>query len=414
LLSTSALAQQGRHHRPSITIPHSSQTSPNSTGHQAHTNIRFFFMNGSTPSELPPYAGYAYETPASLACVYRLVRSAASCNPNETTTDSTGGSDAIAIVDAYDDPYAASDLAAFSEQFGLPQADFKVVYAPAKQPPVDPTGGWELEESLDIEYAHAMAPKARIYLVEAKSNDDSDLYAAVQVAGNLILCGTKKDCKPGSNGKGQVSMSWGGPEDPTDSSADGNFTTPNVEYFAASGDAAGTIYPCTSVNVICVGGTSIARNENNGNYIAEIAWSDAGGGISSYEPVPRYQSTYPGLARQLQGYRGVPDVSAVANPETGVWVLDNFPYEAPDGYETGWFIVGGTSLATPVTAALFNTTGSFENSSYAALSDVYSLRNLNDFRDITYGACGFYSGSFSSPGWDLCTGFGSPTTLNIR
>jgi kumamolisin len=229
-------------------------------------------VDGSSPSELPPYSGYAYETPASLACVYKLAHPIANCNPNQTTADSTGGSAAIAIVDAYDDPNATSDLAAFSQQFGLPAANFQVVYAQGAQPPTDPTGGWELEESLDIEYVHAMAPKAKIYLVEANSNYNSDLFPAVLVASNLIQCGSTQACPKGSNGKGQVSMSWGGPEDPSDPSGDAYFTTPNVEYFAASGDAAGTIYPCTSVNVICVGGTSIARSDYNGNYIAEIAW----------------------------------------------------------------------------------------------------------------------------------------------
>jgi kumamolisin len=409
-----ALAQFAQAHRPSVTIPHSNQSAPGDAGLRSHTNLRFFFMNGSNPSELPPFSGYAYETPASLACVYKLARSIPACNPNQTTADSTGGSGAIALVDAYDDPNAAADLAYFSEQFGLPAPNLTVVYAQGSQPPVDPTGGWELEEALDIEYAHAMAPKAKLYLVEANSDFNSDLFPAVQVASNLVLCGSTGPCPNNSKGKGEVSMSWGGEEFQQETSLDTFFTTPNVEYFAASGDSAGTIYPCTSVNVICVGGTSIARSEFTGNYIAEIAWSDAGGGLSEFEPTPHYQEAYPGLAYQLQGSRGVPDVSAVANPVTGVWEWDTFPYETADGAETGWFIVGGTSLATPVMASVFNASGCFGSSSSRELADIYSLRNFTSFHDITYGACGLYSGSFSGPGWDLCTGFGSPSSLSIH
>lgn len=414
--SSQAMAQIAPHRSRTAVIPHSSQAQPNDAGVRLHTNVRFVYLNGASPSELPPFSGYGYETPASFACVYRLVRPISGCNPNQTTANSSGGSESIAIVDAYDDPNAAADLAYFSSQFGLPYSDskFKVVYAGGSAPPVDPTGGWELEEALDIEYAHAMAPNAKLYLVEADSNSDSDLFPAIQVASNLVLCGSTTTCPKGSKGKGQVSMSFDGAEFAQEASLDGFFTTPNVEYFAASGDAAGVGYPCASPNVICVGGTSTARSEFTGNLIAEIAWSDAGGGISAYEPIPRYQATYPGLNSQLQGFRGVPDVSADANLNTGAWEWDTYPYETADGPETGWFIVGGTSLATPLTAGIFNVTGSFGTSSRAELADIYSLRNYGAFHDITYGACGFYSGSFSGQGWDLCTGLGSPQNLNLR
>jgi len=121
-----------------------------------------------------------------------------------------------------------------------------VVYAGGSAPPVDPTGGWELEEALDIEYAHAMAPHARLYLVEAASNYDSDLFAAIQVANNLVVCGRTSSCPLGSRGRGEVSMSWGGGEFPQEASLDGYFTAPGVVYFAAAGDYPGVIYPCAS------------------------------------------------------------------------------------------------------------------------------------------------------------------------
>jgi len=409
-----AFAQMAHHAGGPATVPRSNQSTPADLGVRAHTNIRFFYMNGATPGELPPAPGFGYETPASLACVYRLVDPLPGCNPNQTTMNSPGGSRSIAIVDAFDDPEAADDLASFSQQFGLPAADFTVVYEGASAPATDPTGGWELEESLDIEYAHAMAPSAKIYLVEASSNSLLDLFTSIEIAGNLVACASPSPCPAGSKGRGQVSMSFSGAEFPAESTLDAFFTTPGVEYFATTGDTPGVTYPCASPNVLCVGGTSTARSEFTGNLLAEIAWSDAGGGISSFEPIPRYQAAYPGLTAKLLGNRGVPDLAADGNPVTGAWVLDTFPYQSPAGPETGWFIVGGTSLATPTVAGIFNATGSFESSSADALGDMYSRHGANNFRDITYGACGFYSGSFAGPGWDLCTGLGSPANLKIH
>jgi kumamolisin len=391
-----------------LVVPPASRASASDQGVRAHANVRYVLSGIASPSEAPPAAGYGYETPASLACIYHVVAPIRGCNPNETTNTPSGGRESIAIVDAYDDPNAASDLAAFSAQFGLPFAagKFSVVYAGGSEPPVDPTGGWEVEESLDIEYAHAMAPNATLYLVEANSNLDSDLFPAVLAASNLVRCGSVSTCPAGSHGRGEVSMSWGGEEFPQELSLDSYFTTPGVVYLAAAGDDPGVIYPCASPNVVCAGGTSTARSEYTGNLIQEIAWSDAGGGVSFYEPIPGYQAGDRGVARQLAGFRGVPDISSDANPTTGVWVLDTFPEPGP-----GWYIVGGTSLATPTLAGILNESGQFASSSAAELSSLYGFEGLFSFKDITYGACGYYSGTFSAPGWDLCTGFGSPRNL---
>jgi kumamolisin len=391
-----------------LVVPAASHANAGDQGVRAHANVRYVLSGVASPSEAPPFAGYGYETPASLACIYHVVAPIPGCNPNETTNTPSGGSQTIAIVDAYDDPNATSDLENFSAQFGLPfsAGKFKVIYAGGSEPPVDPTGGWEVEESLDIEYAHAMAPNATLYLVEANSNYDSDLYPAVQVASNLVLCGSTTTCPRNSKGRGEVSMSWGGEEFPQELSLDSFFTTPGVVYFAAAGDDAGVIYPCASPNVVCAGGTSTARSEYTGNLIQEIAWSDAGGGISYYEPIPAYQAENRGIARQLGGYRGTPDISADANPNTGVWVLDTFPVPGP-----GWYIVGGTSVATPTLAGIVNASGQLASSSVAELYNLYGFDSFGTYNDITYGACGYYSGTFSAPGWDLCTGFGSPHNL---
>jgi subtilase family serine protease len=201
-------------------------------------------------------------------------------------------------------------------------------------------------------------------------------------------------------------MSWGGSEFAQETSLDFFFTTPGVVYFAAAGDNPGVSYPCSSPNVVCAGGTSTARNENTGNFIAEITWQDGGGGISAVEPTPPYQA---GLRRQLGGFRGVPDLSADANPNTGVWILDTNPVPGP-----GWYIVGGTSVSTPLLAGIVNASGQFAPSSGTELTRLYDFSGFGSFNDIVYGACGFYSGTFASIGWDQCTGLGSPRDLDSR
>lgn len=419
-LAIPASAQEKKHPAPgTVIIPESNHLNTEDTGIKAHTNLRLVMPPSVSPSEAPPFANYGYETPASLACVYRVVAPTSGCNPNSTTNTPNGGSQTIAIVDAYDDPRAASDLAFFSAQFGLPfSADrFKVVYASGKKPGTDPSGGWELEEALDIEYSHAMAPHAMLYLVEANTNSFNDLFSAVLVAANLVRCGHTSACDGDANGKGEISMSWGGSEFATEVNYDFVFTGANVVYLAASGDSAGVIYPSASPNVIGVGGTSTARSLSTGNLIREIAWSDAGGGLSFYEPTPSYQSVLP--ASITQGARALPDISADANPNNGVWEYDSFPI-AGIMNPSNWWIVGGTSVATPVVAGIVNAaathSGHFAASTHAELTTMYtdytnSGTYIAHFWDIAYGACNYYSGSFSAHGYDLCTGLGSPKGL---
>jgi len=347
---------------------------------KANTNTKIYLPAGwkpdevtpPRPDELPPYLGYAYETPASLACAYSLVTPVSGCNPNTVTKNVSGGSKAIAVVDAYDDPWAGPDLAYFSSQFGFPFSpeQFQVVYedGPGLPPAIDETGGWELEESLDIEYSHAMAPNATIYLVETDSNDLSDLLTGVQVAVNLIQCGLPTTCPAGSKGRGEVSMSWGGPEFAAETTLDSYFTTPAVVYVAAAGDAPGTNWPCVSPNVVCAGGTTIRRNPLTGNFIEERTWESGSGGVSLYEAIPSYQSSISGIVGPA---RGVPHVALDSNPITGAWVWDSNYYDELGG---GWFIVGGTSMATPTWAGIINTEGSFEPSSASELGVIYKTK----------------------------------------
>lgn len=390
-----------------VIIPRSSVAKPGDAGARAHTNYEVFMPKGVTPDEAPPFPGYAFETPASLACIYHLVATVAGCNPNTVTANPRGGSRAIAIIDAYDDPWAGPDLAYFSDQFGIPfsPSQLTVVYASGVQPSVDDTGDWELEESLDIEYAHAMAPKAHIYLVEANSNSLGDLLTAVSVGSSEIRCG-EASCPSGGNGAGEVSMSWGTGEFAAETSLDSYFLGKGVVYVAATGDSPGTIWPSTSPNVVAAGGTTTARGPSSGNFLAEITWADAGGGLSAYEGRPSYQKA---ISYIVGSQRGVPDMSFDSNPVTGVWVWDSSNYETQQG---GWFIVGGTSVATPSLAGVINVAGHFNASSAAELTLIYSNRsNTSDFRDIATGPCGPYSGDNAFSGWDLCTGIGSSLGL---
>jgi kumamolisin len=386
-----------------VSIPDTSMEHADHIGRIAHTNTKILVFTGGKDNVYPPSGGggremapgdssYFYETPASLGCVYRLtsVSSAqAGCNPTDPTLPNpSGGAKAIAIVDAYDYPTAFSDLQVFSAQFGLPApttANFQVVYATGTPPKADP--GWGLEAALDIEWAHAMAPQAKIYLVEAASNSFTDLLTAVNVASNLVA----------KAGGGEVSMSWGGSEFAFQRFYDGYFTKSGVVYFAAAGDSAGTIWPATSPNVVSVGGTTNSRDAN-GNLQAQLAWSSTGGGPSKYESRPSYQSA---ISRIVGSKRGTPDVAADADPNTGVWV-----YNVP--YCNGWCIIGGTSVAAPVWAGIINAAGGFSASSQAELSTIYSnLGKAADFTDIAQGSCGPNQGYLAGTGWDFCTGAGS-------
>jgi len=403
--------------RGTIILPKSSVPATNDVNKpktmRANTNIQLFLPHGwkpdkaapARPDALPPFPGYAFETPASLACVYSLVTAVPGCNPNTLTAEATGGSKAIAIVDAYDDPWAGPDLAYFSEQFLLPFSpeQLQVVYEDGATPPtIDVTGGWELEQSLDIEYSHAMAPDATIYLVEVNSQSLADLLTGVQIASNLIRCAKTTTCPTTSTGTGEVSMSWGFPEFPTETSFDSYFTTPGVVYVAAAGDAPGTDWPCVSPNVVCAGGTTIRRNPVNGNFIEERSWELGSGGASLYEAIPSYQSSISGIVGTR---RGVPDVALDSNPITGAWVWDSNFFEELGG---GWFIVGGTSLGTPTWAGIINAAGGFKASSAAELTFIYANKAVTaDYNDTKLGDCGPYAGYLAVAGWDPCTGVGS-------
>jgi len=394
LVGVGALAQ-GQSGR--ILVPDSSVEHPEDVGRRAHTNHVIFLRSGGLTIKSP-----SGETPESLGCVYGLVSKPASGCPVKYTgtfNNPNGGAGVIAIVDAYDYPTAENDLNVFSSQFGLPPCTtqngcFKKVYATGAKPKAN--CGWAQEAALDIEWAHAMAPNAQIVLVEAASNSNANLYNAVDVAFNQVLCGQSTKCPALSSGYGQVSMSWGSSEFSSETSQDSHFSKTGVVFFAASGDSGGkTIYPGTSPFVVSAGGTTV--NRTNGSFSSETAWSGSGGGPSKYEPRPGYQDAIVGI---VGTQRGAPDFSFDANPSTGVSVYDSTSCQGL----SGWLTFGGTSVSSPSLAGIVNLAGSMRNSSDGELSLIYSNLGTKNFRDITSGTAGSFS---AKGGWDFVSGVGS-------
>jgi subtilase family serine protease len=387
-----------------VITPASSISHPEQAGVTMHTNTKIFFPinvpgphNANEPAvNAPPFSGYGFETPSSLSCVYQLVARANGCNPNTFHTNTTGGSKALAIVDAFHAPNSRADLVKYSTQFGLPAitaANYVVWYCGStlascnQTTPPQYNAGWEGEISLDVQMAHAIAPHAKLFLVEAASNSNTDLFIAVRKASALVAAA----------GGGQVSMSWGGGESSGETANDAAMATAKVTYFASTGDAPGTNYPSVSTKVVAVGGTSVSRNPVTLSLIEESAWYDAGGGPSQFIARPAFQAS---VASVVGTKRGVPDVSAVANPRTGVWV-----YISGQG---GWNVFGGTSVASPVFAAIVNNSGHFLASSTAEHNLIYSKLGTAAYHDVTQGICGPYTGYWAKAGYDFCGAVGSP------
>jgi len=347
-----------------------------------HTNVLLFVPEGAAPAAGSPRG----ETPASIACIYKLTTPVPGCPINGTTAVPTGGANAIALVDWGHYPQVKSDLSTFSTQFGLPPADITEVCIDSC--PDNSGTGWDLETALDVQWAHAMAPNAKIYLVES----GNDLFPAAQKAGQLVAAA----------GGGQVSNSWvtsTSSEPPNEKQYDKYFKRSSVTFFAAAGDwGVGALYPSSSPFVISAGGTTVLR-DGSGKFTGESCWSDSGGGISKQEARPAYQD---GIKAIVGNFRGTPDFSADSDPGSGVAV-----YITPWG---GWVQVGGTSAASPMLAGIVNSANSFLASSPKELTKLYkeyadATKYKNLFRDITTGSNG--PGSVAKKGWDTCTGIGS-------
>jgi hypothetical protein len=340
-------------------------------------------------------------TPAQIRHFYGLD----SVSLNGVTGDGAGQT--IGIVDAYEQPdmldstdsnFDTSDLHLFDQQFGLPDPpSFNIVDEHGgTNLPTTYNSGWAIEISLDVEWAHAMAPAANIVLVECNSSSLNDLltYGAA-TAGRLASA---------------VSMSFVTSEFNGDSAYDSIFTAaPGVTFIAAAGDSGSgsTGYPAFSPDVLAVGGTQITTADADGSYGNEVVWNDqygaTGGAVSSITPKPDYQS---GVTLS-DSARVVPDVAFDAAPSTGVYVYDSSI--SPSGH---LYQVGGTSLSSPCWAgiiAITNQARSLLNlgplsGSTQTLPRLYQLPST-DFNDITSGDNYGYS---AGPGYDACTGLGTP------
>ena len=179
--------------------------------------------------------------------------------------------------------------------------------------------------------------------------------------------------------------------------SDVNMTTPKVTYYASTGDTPGTEYPSVSTNVVAVGGTTVLRDTHTFAFIRENAWRDTGQGLSKYVARPSWQD---GIASIVKNKRGVPDVSAIADPNTGVWV-----YVSNQG---GWLIFGGTSAASPLFAALVNNGSHFRLSTTQEHKVIYARMGTASYFDVVNGTCGPTGRTRPRVGWDVCSGVGSP------
>ena len=312
-----------------------------------------------------------------------------------------GSDETIAIVDAYNDPDIQSDLNTFDTQFGLPSTTISVVNQTggSKLPSADRTGGWEVEESLDVEWAHAMAPGANIVLVEASSDSLSNLLTAVNYAAGHANV---------------VSMSWGSSEFSGETSYDSDFDASGVAFVVASGDTgAPAEWPAASPNVLGVGGTSLTLN-NSGGWGSETGWGDSTGsstgGPSAYESQPSYQT---GVVTQTSTARATPDVAYDASFNRELRRLRLVSRRRRDPRLGGRL---GHQRRAPQWSAILaiadqgraaNSLSPLNSSSDQQVMSIL-YQNPGDFHDITSGTSTGNPQYSAGPGYDYVTGLGTP------
>jgi len=324
------------------------------------------------PGKLVPNATPSGLSPAQLRGAYNL-------------TSSGSASQTIGIVDAYDDPNAEADLGVYRSQFGLPACTTangcfsKVSQTGTTSYPRGNTG-WAEEISLDIDMASAICPNCHILLVEAKSNSFANLGAAVNYAAAHANA---------------VSNSYGG-SDASDASAP-YYNHPGVAITASSGDSGfGVQFPASSHYVTAVGGTHLVMSGTTRS--SETVWSGAGSGCSTLNPALTGQASFnTGCAGRAEA-----DVSAVADPNTGVAVYDTYR-------EPGWLVFGGTSVASPIIASVFALAGN-----ESSIDNNFPYTHSSNFFDITSGSNGTCSPSqlcTARVGWDGPTGLGTPNGI---
>ena len=336
-------------------------------------------------------------TPAQITSAYGLnALSLTSSSGAKVVGDGTGQT--IALIETYHDPNIQASLDAFDTQYGLPHLTLTVIDQAGSQT----DAGWAEEESLDVEWAHAIAPGAKIVVVEGSPGNAAD-----QGLSALIAAIKTAVAWPGVSA---VSMSWGMSEFADETAYDSDFTAPGVTFIASSGDSGTVEWPSSSPDVLAVGGTSLTMN-GLGAYVSETGWKQAGGGLTINEPEPSYQDVV-----QSKGARSTPDVSFVADPNTGVAV-----YVIPPDSSTGqgkWEVIGGTSLSAPAWAGIIaiadqglsisgrpNLTGATQ-----VLPELY-LAPASAFHKVTLSGqngSGSTNTQISTPDYNTQTGLGTP------
>jgi subtilase family serine protease len=345
-------------------------------------------------------AGYH---PSDLRAAYSL--------PSTTA----GAGQVVAIVDAYNDPNALSDVNTYRSTFGIPTIPscngskpststnapcfMQVNQNGSKSGLPRNNASWSQEISLDLDMVSAVCPNCSIILAEASSATMTNLGTAVNGAASL--------------GATEISNSYGGGESSSDTSYDSTyFNHPGIAITVSTGDSGyGAEYPASSQYVTAVGGTSLYLNgagTSSASYNYETAWETssaegAGSGCSAYDPQPSWQSAVSNIT-SVCGKRAVGDVSAVGDPNTGVSVYDSYAYQGL----SGWLVFGGTSVASPFIASVYALAGNASSVTYGS----YSYSHTSSLHDVTrFGAYTESCGNTlcnAATGWDGPTGNGSP------
>ena len=315
------------------------------------------------------------------------------------TASSTSGSGiTVAIVDAYSNPYLTSDLATYRSYFQLPACTTKtgcltIVNQSGGTKLPRANSGWGTEEALDVDMVSAICPNCKILVVEASSNSMSNLASAAAYAG----------------AHGQVvSNSYGSSEFSTETSYDKYYARSGVAFVASSGDNGyGVEYPAASPKVVAAGGTTLTKTQSGWS---QTAWSGAGSGCSAYETNPGWQPYQSAVCNDM---RQVADTSAVADPGTGVAMYDTYG-------QSGWIVVGGTSVASPIIASVFALANNdFATSAasrlYAAtsgLSPVNSGTNSKSCSNYLCNAADSLAYNSGSGAYNGITGVGTPAGIS--
>ena len=363
-------------------------------------------------------------TPAQIRAAYGLPALPASyTNLSPSVAASLGAGQTLYILDVSDNINSFNDLNTFSKAFALPTCtavDIPVtaslplsaasmagctmskVYTLSNSATRTATApaynsSWAGEIALDIQWAHAIAPLARLVLIETPDTNFASLNGALTLVNKM--------------GPGTVSMSWGTVEGSWELSYEGQFTAPGVTYFAAAGDAGTQVnWPSSSPNVAAVGGTTLAYTGVGSR--SETVWSGTGGGTSAFEPIALWQKA----VLPTSTHRRASDVAFNANPSSG-----QYGFMTPPGAATGsWYAYGGTSISTPQWAALAAVANAMRavvakpalGSSF--LSALYTKDGAGtssystNFLDVSSGADGSCAQCSATVGFDGPTGQGTP------